>query len=197
MALERCVSTWAIGNHKLLFTLDDAHNTPDGLALAPNGVDYDSKDNFYTDSFGDGRLYKVVLNPDVSFASQEVLTPKCKQIPCGDGLIIDCARDKMDLCNSHQNAIKIINLRNDNAVTILTQNDDTDGICGLLDQPDQVLLYCKRLRILNFDKLEKYFVNSKSVVPHAMLVVDLPPAARELTSPIVPPPKKRKNRKCS
>ena len=26
-----------IGNPKLLFTLDDAHNTPDGLALAPNG----------------------------------------------------------------------------------------------------------------------------------------------------------------
>lgn len=26
-----------IGSPKLLFTLDDAHNTPDGLALAPNG----------------------------------------------------------------------------------------------------------------------------------------------------------------
>ncbi len=26
-----------IGNPQLLFTLDDAHNTPDGLALAPNG----------------------------------------------------------------------------------------------------------------------------------------------------------------
>ena len=69
MALERCVSTWAISNHKLLFTLDDAHNTPDCLALAPNGVDYDSKGNSYIGSFGDGRLYKVVLNPDVSFAS--------------------------------------------------------------------------------------------------------------------------------
>ena len=76
MALERCVSTSAIGNPKLLFTLDHAHNTPDGLAVAPNGLDYDSKGNFYTGSFGDGRLYKVVLNPDVSFASQEVLTPK-------------------------------------------------------------------------------------------------------------------------
>ena len=59
MALERCVSTWAIDNHQLLFTLDDAHNTPDGLALAPNGVDYDSKGNFYTGSFGNGRLYKL------------------------------------------------------------------------------------------------------------------------------------------
>ncbi len=27
----------AVGNPQLLFTLDDAHNTPDGLALAPNG----------------------------------------------------------------------------------------------------------------------------------------------------------------
>ena len=106
MALERCVSTSAIGNPKLMFTLDHAHNTPDGLALAPNGLDYNSKDNFYTGSLGDGRLYEVVLNPDVSFASQEVLMLKGKQIPGGDGLVIDRARDKMDLCNLHQNAIE-------------------------------------------------------------------------------------------
>ena len=125
----------AIGNPKLLFTLDDAHNTPDGLVL-PNGLDYDRKGNFYTGSFGDGRLVKVVLNPDVSFASQEVLTLKGKQIPCGDGLIIDRARDKKGQRNSHQNAIEIVDLRNGNAVTTLAQNDDTDdtdGIGGLLD----------------------------------------------------------------
>ena len=36
-AVAKTDSVPVIGNPQLLFTLDDAHNTPDGLALAPNG----------------------------------------------------------------------------------------------------------------------------------------------------------------
>ena len=39
----------------------------------------------------------------------------------------------MGLCNSHQNAIEIVDLRNGNAVTTLAQNADIDGIRGLFD----------------------------------------------------------------
>ena len=65
-----------------------------------------------------------------------------------------------------------MDLRNGNAVTTLAQNDDTDGIGGLIDQPVEVLLKGKRLHILNFDKPEKHIVNSKSAVPHTMSVID-------------------------
>ena len=67
----------------------------------------------------------------------------------------------------------IVNLRNGNAVTTLAQNDDTDGIGGLIDQPVEVLLKGKRLHISNFDKLEKHFANSKSAVPHIMSIIGL------------------------
>lgn len=83
-----------------------------------------------------------------------------------------------------------MDLRNGNAVIILAQNDDTDGNGGLFDQPAEVLLKGKRLHISNFDKPEKHSVNSKSDVPHAMSIIDLLQAARELTSLLAPFPKK-------
>jgi sugar lactone lactonase YvrE len=90
-----------------------------GVDNGADGLDYDSKGNFYTGSFGDGKLYKVLLNPDGSFAKQEMLTLTGKQIPCVDGLIIDRATDKMYLCNSRENSIEIVDLRNGNKVTTL------------------------------------------------------------------------------
>ena len=145
-----------------------------GVDNGADGLDYDSKGNFYTGSFGDGHLYKVSLKPDGSLAKQETLTLQGKPIPCVDGLIIDRATDKMYLCNSRQNAIEIVDLRHGNAVTTLAQNGDTDGTGGQLDQPAEVLLKGKRLYISDFDKPEKHFVNSKSDAPHTMSVIDLP-----------------------
>jgi DNA-binding beta-propeller fold protein YncE len=145
-----------------------------GVDNGADGLDYDSKGNFYTGSFGDGRLYKVSLKPDGSLAKQEILTLSGKQIPCVDGLIIDRTTDKMYVCNSRQNAIEVVDLRNGNAVTTLAQNGDTDGTGGLLDQPAEVLLQGKRLYVSNFDKPEKHFVNSKSDAPHTMSIIDLP-----------------------
>ena len=145
-----------------------------GVDNGADGLDYDSKGNFYTGSFGDGKLYKVSLKPDGSLAKQETLTLQGKPIPCVDGLIIDRTSDKMYLCNSRQNAIEMVDLRNGNKVTTLAQNGDTDGSGGKLDQPAEVLLKGKRLYISDFDKPEKNFVNSKSDAPHTMSLIDLP-----------------------
>ena len=144
-----------------------------GVDNGADGIDYDSKGNLYTGSFGDGKLYKVTLNPDGSFARQETLTLSGKPIPCVDGLIIDRATDKMYLCNSRENAIEIVDLRNGNKVTTLAQNPDTDGTGGQLDQPAEVLLKGKRLYISDFDHPVKHFANTKSDAPHTMSVIDL------------------------
>ncbi|GAB3866132.1 SMP-30/gluconolactonase/LRE family protein [Hymenobacter segetis] len=144
-----------------------------GVDNGADGLDYDSKGNFYTGSFGDGKLYKVSLNPDGSLAKQETLTLSCKQIPCVDGLIIDRATDLMYLCNSRENSIETVDLRNGNKVTTLAQNPDTDGSGGKLDQPAEVLLKGKRLYISNFDHPVKHFANTKSDAPHTMSVIDL------------------------
>jgi len=145
-----------------------------GVDNGADGIDYDSKGNLYTGSFGDGKLYKVALNPDGSFAKQEILTLSGKQLPCVDGLIIDRTTDKMYLCNSRENAIEIVDLRNGNKVTTLAQNPDTDGSGGKLDQPAEVLLQGKRLYVSNFDHPAKHFANTKSDAPHTMSVIELP-----------------------
>ncbi|HEX8328866.1 MAG TPA: hypothetical protein VF629_15105 [Hymenobacter sp.] len=158
--------------HLLAFFTTTVNET--GVDNGADGLDYDSKGNLYTGSFGDGTLYKVSLKADGSLAKQEALTVQGKKIPCVDGLIIDRSSDKLYLCNSRENAIEVVDLRNGNAVTTLAQNGDTDGAGGLLDQPAEVLLKGKRLYVSDFDKPEKNFVNSKSDAPHSMSVIDLP-----------------------
>lgn len=67
-----------------------------------------------------------------------------------------------------------MDLRNNNNVTTLAQNPDTDGSGGKLDQPAEVLLKGKRLYISDFDHPVKHFANTKSDAPHTMSVIELP-----------------------
>ncbi|WP_375416129.1 hypothetical protein [uncultured Hymenobacter sp.] len=137
-----------------------------------DGLDYDRQGNLYTGSFGDGTLYKMTLNPDGTLARQEVVALKGRPIRCVDGLIIDRATDKLYLCNSRENAIEVVDLK-DNTVTTLAKNPDTDGRRGLLDQPAEVLLKGSKLYISNFDKPKKNFVNQKSDAPRTLSVLDV------------------------
>ena len=143
-----------------------------GVDNGADGIDYDSKGNIYTGSFGDGTLYKMTLKADGTLASNEpvkVSTP----IPCVDGLIIDRKTDKMYLNNSRMNAIQTVDLPAGTVATIV-QNGDTDGKNGRIDQPAEVLLKGNRLFITDFDKPEKKFVNTKADDVHTMSYIDLP-----------------------
>lgn len=135
-----------------------------------DGMDYDSKGNLYTGLFGDGTIYKIALKPDGTFAGQSVLKVS-EAISCVDGMIIDRKTDKIYVCDSRNNAIKIV--APDGKVSVLAQNGDTDGTGGLLDQPAEVLLKGNRLYISDFDKPEKKFVNTKSDAPRTMSYIDI------------------------
>ncbi|QKZ12062.1 SMP-30/gluconolactonase/LRE family protein [Spirosoma sp. KUDC1026] len=142
-----------------------------GVDNGADGLDYDSKGNFYTGSFGDGTLYKLTLKPDGSLASNEKM--KLSQpISCVDGLIVDRKTDKLYICNSRTNAI--LTVTSDGKVSTLAQNGDTDGADGRLDQPAEVLLKGNRLYISNYDNPEKHFVNTKADKVHTMSYIDLP-----------------------
>ncbi|WP_375435456.1 hypothetical protein [uncultured Hymenobacter sp.] len=143
-----------------------------GVDNGADGLDYDSQGNFYTGSFGDGTFYKMTMKPDGTLAKKEALTLTGKKIPCIDGLVIDRKTNKVYVCNSRENAINVINLK-DNSVTTLAQNGDTDGTNGLLDQPAEVLLKGNRLYVSDFDKPEKNFINKKSDAPHTMSVIEV------------------------
>ena len=141
-----------------------------GVDNGADGLDYDSKGNFYTGSFGDGTLYKLTLKPDGKLASKEVVNVS-EKIPCIDGLIVDRKTDRIYLCNSRMNAIMTVDP--DGKVGTLVQNGDADGKDGRIDQPAEVLLKGNRLYITDFDKPEKKFVNTKTDDVHTMSYVDL------------------------
>ncbi|WP_236943293.1 SMP-30/gluconolactonase/LRE family protein [Hymenobacter sp. PAMC 26628] len=143
-----------------------------GVDNGADGIDYDSQGNLYTGSFGDGTFYKVSLKPDGTFAKQEAVALTGDKITCIDGFVIDRATDKAYVTGARQNAIFVINLK-DNSVSTLAQNPDTDGTGGKLDQPAEVLLKGKRLYISNYDNPVKHFVNVKSDAPHTESFIDL------------------------
>jgi sugar lactone lactonase YvrE len=141
-----------------------------GVDNGADGLDYDSKGNFYTGSFGDGTLYKLALTPDGKLASKEAVYIS-EKILCIDGLIIDRKTDMIYLCNSRMNAIMTVTP--DGKVSTIVQNGDTDGKDGRIDQPAEVLLKGNRLYITNYDNPEKKFVNTKADMVHTMSYLDL------------------------
>ncbi|QIP11870.1 hypothetical protein G8759_04100 [Spirosoma aureum] len=162
------LKTRTIDSHILATFTTEVNET--GVDNGADGLDYDSKGNFYTGSFGDGTLYKLTLKPDGSLASKAVVKVS-EKIPCVDGLIVDRKTDLIYLCNSRMNAV--MRIAPDGKVTTLVQNGDTDGKSGQIDQPAEVLLKGNRLYITDYDKPEKKFVNTRADDVHTMSYVDL------------------------
>lgn len=54
----------------------------------------------------------------------------------------------------------------------LSQNGDTDGSNGLLDEPAEPLLLNNRLYIANYDVPQKGTINRKSDAPHTISVLE-------------------------
>ena len=139
---------------------------PDGDDLGCDGIDYDSQGNLFTGLFGNGVMYKLALKPDGSLASKTEFA----KIPCADGLVINRATDNIYVCDAKNNAIRIISPTGNTRV--LSQNGDTDGTDGRLDEPAEPLLRNNRLYISNYDVPQKGTINTKSDAPHTISVLD-------------------------
>lgn len=139
---------------------------PDGDDLGADGIDYDSQGNLFTVLFGDGTMYKLTLNADGSVASKTQFA----KLPCGDGIVINRSTDNIYVCDAKNNAIRIVSPTGQ--VRTLSQNGDTDGSNGLLDEPAEVLLRNNRLYISNYDVPQKGTINTKSDAPHTLSVLE-------------------------
>ncbi len=146
------------------------HVGPDKIDNGVDGIDYDSRGNLITGIFGDGTVYKLILNPPGKLAKREVFVPQ-GLIPCVDGLVIDRMNDNIYIADAKSNAIRKVS--SDGLVSTVWKNPDTDGKSGLLDQPAEVLLRAENLIVANFDKPMKGFVNKKFDKLHTLSVIDL------------------------
>lgn len=138
---------------------------PDGDDLGCDGIDYDSKGNLYTGLFGNGRMFKLTLNADGSLASKTEFA----KLPCVDGLVINRETDNIYVADAKNNAIRIVSPTG--AVRRLSQNGDTDGSNGLLDEPAEVLIRSGRLYISNYDTPQKGTINTRADAPHTLSVI--------------------------
>lgn len=139
---------------------------PDGDDLGADGIDYDSQGNLFTGLFGDGTMYKLTLKPDGSLATKTQFA----KLPCVDGIVINRSTDNIYVCDAKNNAIRIVSPTGD--ARVLSQNGDTDGSGGRLDEPAEPLLRNNKLYISNYDVPQKGTINTKSDAPHTLSVLE-------------------------
>lgn len=114
----------------------------DGLAFGLDG-------NLYCSLFGDGAIYKLTLDDKGNVTSNDLFIrdPRC---PCGDGMRLDPRTGRIYIADSQNNAIHYFTPPS-NKLHTLWENDDDEGLTGLLDQPCEPLVRGNELIISNFD----------------------------------------------
>lgn len=111
-----------------------------------DGLAFDNKGRLVTGNFGDGVLSRMTLDDNGKVVKQEVVS---RQLSCVDGMVNDPRTGRIYIADSEKNAIQVLAL--DGTVTTLWENDDSDGVDGLLDQPCEPIIRGNDIIIANFD----------------------------------------------
>lgn len=131
-----------------------------------DGLDFDSRGRLFVGNFGDGVLHKLTFGADGNVVSNTVfartdfdytLDPeepgflrkatraKMRTI---DGIVID-DHDNIYVADFSNNAVAKVTP--DGTITVLAQNDDTDGRNGDLNQPAEPIVWNGKLIVTNFN----------------------------------------------
>jgi len=135
-----------------------------------DGITMDSKGNLYTGNFGNGVISKITFNPDGSVKSNKIFVQD-KTFTCCDGIFYDAVKDVIYMADSEKNAIRVINM--DGNVTTLSENADTNGADGGMDQPCEVLIRGDEMIISNFDMPFPGLKNTAFDAPYTLSVIKL------------------------
>jgi len=135
-----------------------------------DGMCFDKDGNLYSGNFGDGQFFRI------SFESKNGKVKECKVIDrsltCIDGICYDAKRNVIYIADSEKNAIHIWDIAR-NKMSILAENDDTDGADGLMDQPCEPLVINDKIVIANFDMPFPGLKNSKYDQVHTLSVINI------------------------
>ncbi len=113
-----------------------------------DGIEFDRDGNLLVGNFGDGAVYKVVMDKDGKVVSNEVWAQDKENLVSTDGMIMD--KDG-NLYIADFNANAIVKIFSDGTVTKYAQNGDTDGLHGELDQPGEPIIWQGKLVVSCFD----------------------------------------------
>ncbi len=135
-----------------------------------DGITMDSKGNLYTGNFGNGVMSKITFNDDGTVKSNKVFVQD-KGLTCCDGIFYDAAKNVIYVSDSEKNAIRVVSM--DGKVTTLSENADTNGADGSMDQPCEVLVRGNEMVISNFDMPFPGLKNTKFDAPYTLSVIKM------------------------
>ncbi|MCF7849833.1 MAG: SMP-30/gluconolactonase/LRE family protein [Kiritimatiellales bacterium] len=118
-----------------------------GDVAGADGMTLDGKGNLYTGNFGDGVMSRITFDANGKVVSNRIIS---RAITCCDGIFYDAKRDVIYITDSAKNAIHTMDPETGKIAT-LWENEDTDGMDGLLDQPCEAVVRDGKMIIVNFD----------------------------------------------
>lgn len=137
-----------------------------------DGVTFDSLGRMYCGLFGDGVISRITFDDNGKPMKQEIIVDD-PSINCCDGIICDTKTDKIYITNSKRNTVHCYDVKK-NSFGVISENDNTDGKDGLLDQPCEPLVIGNQLIIVNFDMAFPGMKNTKHDSPVGLSVITLP-----------------------
>ena len=136
-----------------------------------DGIEFDREGNLLVGNFGDGAVYKVTFNEDMSVKSNEIWAQDKENLESTDGMIMD---DEGNLYIADFCVNAIVKILPDGTVTKLSQNGDTDGLDGGLDQPGEPIIWNGKLIVSCFDCVTNdIVVNTAHEAPATLAEIEL------------------------
>ena len=154
---------------KNILTTFITHNPDDQYGV--DGIEFDKNGDLLIGNFGDGAVYRIKFNEDLSVKSNEVWAQNKETLESTDGMIMD---DDGNLYIADFCANAIGKVSPDGTVTRFAQSPDCDGLDGGLDQPGEPIIWNGRLVISCFDcVVNDVVVNTAHELPATLAEIAL------------------------
>ncbi|MHC1695993.1 MAG: SMP-30/gluconolactonase/LRE family protein [Eubacteriales bacterium] len=113
-----------------------------------DGIEFDSRGDMYVGNFGDGAVYRVSFNEDMSVMENIVWAQCSEELKSTDGMVMDSSGNLYiaDFC-----ANAVVRVTPEGVVSRVAQSPDTDGLNGELDQPGDLVIWNGKLIVSCFD----------------------------------------------
>lgn len=164
-------------NTEITNTLDDENILTTFITQNPedqygvDGIEFDKNGDLLVGNFGDGAVYRITFNEDLSVKSNELWARDPDNLASTDGMITD---EEGNLYIADFCANAIVKIFPDGTVTRLCQNGDTDGFNGELDEPGEPIIWDGKLIISCFDTVTNdVVVNTTHELPATLAQIDL------------------------
>lgn len=172
--LVSCVYRFALDdeNIEITNTLEDKNILTTFITYNPNcqygvdGIVFDKNGDLLVGNFGDGAVYRIKFNEDMSVKENKVWAENHEELKSTDGMITD---DDGNLYIADFNANAVVKVTPDAKVERIAQSPDCNGFDGGLDQPGEPIIWNGKLILSCFDLVtDETKVNTEHELPATM-----------------------------